>query len=760
MKNVLLNRTISIIAATVLLFACADLDLPSDGRLTFKEIFSNYTMTRNFYETCRSYIPQYGLVYNDNTPLASYCDEAHDAGDNKSGTGVNDWYNNRTSPFKNPLTYSYDWWGQLFQGIRKCNTFLASINDPELTTAVINEEEKNGRIAEVRVARAFYYLQLIKRYGGVPLIDTPYDVAHDFSRDRRASFEECADFIIADCDAALAMPESSSPTIGFRWSIADNERGVLTRGFAWAVKSQTALYAASPLWSTAGSKYTWEYAASITKEALDQCLAHGYELYNLPVAEDVAQNPYAYYFIQQSDPSRSTDKETIYETTSARTNVWRYAGTPITDGMSKAGAGPSQELVDCYEMAATGEIPILGYYDADRLKPIINTASGYDPSNPYEGRDPRFYASVYYNNAPRSLAGSGSLKKDLFPLEIDFDNKRYADNPHDMNMTQEDGYVKMVTTGGDPYTYSKNLGKVLSGGSTRLLTFEYKSNRAVADGQIYWCNPGPSEARTTRGIKIPEAAEWTRFELDITGPYNELDFGKSVDDNFRFDITSGSAGYELSIRNMQIEVFTPPPAATPVETFVGGNCGISDKVTDTRFTRTGYYLRKFNNYRSNVNVDADGLMKVFRLGELYMNFAEAAYQAYGPDVPVTSSAGGTNLTACEAVNAVRARAAMPPLPTGLSKTEFEKRYRNERRVEFAFEEHRFFDVRRWKILNETDNFVTGMRITKSGSNYTYTRFKLAERHTNSDKYLLFPLSQSEAAKMEDATGVEWQNPGW
>jgi hypothetical protein len=760
MKNVLLNKTISIVAATVLLFACADLDLPSDGRLTYKEIFSNYAMTRNFYRTCRSYIPQYGLVYNDNTPLASYCDEAHDAGDNKSGTGVYDWYNNRTSPFRNPLTYSYDWWGRLFQGIRKCNTFLASINDPELAIAVINEEEKNGWIAEVRVVRAFYYLQLIKRYGGVPLIDTPYDVMHDFSQDKRASFEECADFIIAECDAALAMPESSSPTIGFRWFISDNERGVLTRGFAWAVKSQTALYAASPLWNTAGSRYTWEYAASIAKEALDQCLAHGYELYNAPVADDVAQNSYAYYFIQQSDPSRSTDKETIYETTSARTNVWRYAGTPITDGMSKAGAGPSQELVDCYEMAATGELPILGYSDADRLQPIINAASGYNPSNPYEGRDPRFYASVYYNNAPRSLAGSGSIKKDIFPLEIDFDNERYGDNPHDMILTREDGYVKMTTTGGDPYTYTKNLGKVLSGGSTRLLTFEYKSNRAVTDCQIYWCNPGPSEARATRGVRIPEAAGWTRFELDINGAYNDFNFGKSVDDNFRFDITSGPAGYELSIRNMQIEVFTPPPAATPVETFVGGNCGISDKVTDTRFTRTGYYLRKFNNYRSNVNVDADGLMKVFRLGELYMNFAEAAYQAYGPDVHVTSSAGGSNLTAREAVNAVRARADMPPLPTGLSKTEFEKRYRNERRVEFAFEEHRFFDVRRWKILNETDGFVTGMRIAKSGSNYTYTRFKLAERHTNSDKYLLFPLGQDEAAKMEEETGVEWQNPGW
>jgi hypothetical protein len=759
MKKIFSIKTVSIIATTILFFACADFDLPSDGRITFNEIFANYRMTKNYYKICRDYIPGIGLTYNDATPLASYSDEAHDAGDNKSGTGVYAWYNNQTSPFNNPLTYSTNWWDHYFQGIRKCNRFLSCINDPTLATAIIREEEKNGWIAEIHLVRAFCYLQLIKRYGGVPLIETPYEVTHDFSKDKRASFEECTDFIIADCNAALAIPEPASPTIGFRWSISDDEEGTLTRGVAWAIKSQIALYAASPLWYQTGSKYTWEYTAAITKEALDQCLAHGYELYNVPVAEDVAQNPYAYYFIRPSDPSRSVDKETIYQSRD-RTNVWRNAGTPITDGMSKAGAGPSQELVDCYEMEETGEMPVLGYSDADHLQPIINAASGYNPAKPYEGRDPRFYASIYYNNAPRSLVVSGqSIPKDITPVAFNL-TKEPADNMNQMNLTQEDGYLKIVTTGGDPYLYTVRLGTVLTTGSTRLFVFEYKSNRNVSDGQIYWCNPGPTEARTTRNISIPEAGDWTRFEFDLNEAYNSLGFGKSADDYFRFDVTT-SSGYEISIRNIQIEVFTPPPAPVPVETFVGGNCGISDRVTDTRYTRTGYYLRKFNNYRSNVNVDGDGYMKYFRLGELYMNFAEAAYQAYGPDITVASAiAGGRSMTAREAVNAIRERATMPPLSSGMSKSDFEKRYRNERRVEFAFEEHRFFDVRRWKILNETDNFVTGMRITPSGGDYTYTRFKLAERHTNSDKYLLFPINQSEVTKMEDVTGVKWQNPEW
>ncbi len=81
------------------------------------------------------------------------------------------------------------------------------------------------------------------------------------------------------------------------------------------------------------------------------------------------------------------------------------------------------------------------------------------------------------------------------------------------------------------------------------------------------------------------------------------------------------------------------------------------------------------------------------------------------------------MSAREAVNAVRARAGMPGFPQGMSKNAFEKKYRNERRIRFAFEEHRFFDVRRWKVLDATERFVTGMRITKSGSNFVYKRFK-------------------------------------
>lgn len=589
------------IAVVFTAFSCADLDIDNDGRVAMQDIFGRYERTVSYYSNCINYMPKVSLDYGTSVMpfLAPFCDEAHDASDAQSGI-VSDWYKGYTTPEYNPMTsYCMDPWSHYFEGIRRCNTFLININDPKVATYHFDVVEKNGWIAQVRVARAFYYLQLVKLYGGVPLMDTPYEVTHDFSSDRRATFEECADFIISECEEALKTAESEGSTVGFRWQIDDGQRGQLTRAVAYAIESETALYAASPLFNGGGnSSYTWEKAAQITKNALDQCLSHGLELYSIVPDPTLAQNVYENYFITRSDPSRSMDKETILESTK-RLAIWKYAGTPMQEGMELAGSCPSQELVDCYEMI-DGTQPILGYQDAEHLRPILNTASSYDPEYPYENRDPRFYASIYYNGATR-----------------------YLDN-----------------------------------------------------------------------------------------------------------------------------------TAKKVETYVGGNCGISEKVTDVRYTRTGYYLRKYNNYKSNTSTSADGFVRIFRLAELYLNFAEAAYQSAGPDVEVSG------MTAREAVNKVRERVGMPALPEGLTKDQFEIRYRNERRVELAFEGHRYFDVRRWKILSETDGFVTGMKITRSGNGFSYERIKLPSRSTSAEKYLLYPIKQSEVSKMQKFTGENWQNPNW
>ncbi|MDE6527532.1 MAG: RagB/SusD family nutrient uptake outer membrane protein, partial [Muribaculaceae bacterium] len=136
-------------------------------------------------------------------------------------------------------------------------------------------------------------------------------------------------------------------------------------------------------------------------------------------------------------------------------------------------------------------------------------------------------------------------------------------------------------------------------------------------------------------------------------------------------------------------------------------------------------------------------------------YATAANEAFGPDHRVKG------MTAVDAVNAVRARVGMPGLPAGMTKDEFRTRVRNERRVELAYEGHRFYDVRRWKILDKTDRVVTGMKVNKDDAgNETFERFVVSRRNAYTDKWLLLPVPGNEVARLFTQTGVNFQNPGW
>ncbi len=578
----------SVLAAGMLI-SCNDvMELPSDGRISMDDVFSDYNRIRGYLSSAYGYVP---APYMDR---ASFTDEAQDSDDITAGSRYSAWYGGNITA-SNYAFGSMDGspWSSLFTGIRKCNVFLERI---PTATAYATEEEKKAWTAQAHTLRALYYLQLIKRYGGVPIFDKPFEINADFSTVTRASFSEVVRFILDDCDKALSYDGGRN---GFAWEIYDNQYGIMSRAVAYAIKSQAITYALSPLWDD--GTFTAQQATEITAQALFECLDHDYKLFDVQPAASAAQNPYALYFFTNSNDQRSVDKETILHL-GGQMSVWKWAGLPSNTGMERAGACPTQDMVDAYEMA-NGEAPILGYEDAARTKPIINPASGYDESDPYAGRDPRFYGSIYYNGAVR---------------------------------------------------------------------------------------------------------------------------------------------------------FLNQPSGRKVETFVGGAEEISE--SNRKNTRTGYYLRKFNNWQSGEANEGDGAIRLFRLAELYLNFAEMANQSVGPDAAVTY--GGRSLSAREAVNVVRARAAMPAIASGLSKEAFEERYRNERRIELAFEEHRFFDVRRWKILNQTDKFVTGMRIRKDGDNLTYTRFKFADRDCSSDKYLLYAIDQGEVNKMFALSGVNWQNPGW
>ena len=168
-----------------------------------------------------------------------------------------------------------------------------------------------------------------------------------------------------------------------------------------------------------------------------------------------------------------------------------------------------------------------------------------------------------------------------------------------------------------------------------------------------------------------------------------------------------------------------------MELYEGGLEGSPDV-----FMNTGYFLRKFHNEDIAIYSQSSDQDWIFiRYAEVLLNYAEAKNEASGPDGSVY-----------DAINLIRQRAGMPDLDGGLSQDQMREKIRNERRVELAFEEHRFFDIRRWGIAESLLNGpLYGMKIEKDGDTYTYTKFEFETRSFPSKLYVL-PIPQNEIDK--------------
>ena len=167
------------------------------------------------------------------------------------------------------------------------------------------------------------------------------------------------------------------------------------------------------------------------------------------------------------------------------------------------------------------------------------------------------------------------------------------------------------------------------------------------------------------------------------------------------------------------------------------------------YTYTGYQPIKYclDDVFYDSGANNDNSIPLIRFAEVLLNYAEALYEAYGnPDYTDNTF----TLSPRAAIDKVRARAGMP----GVASDDFLERIRNERRVELAFEDHRFWDVRRWKIAPQTMD-IYGVKIEKQGDGLIYTR-QLVDKRTWSDKMYLYPVSNEELFK----NPLLKQNPDW
>lgn len=196
--------------------------------------------------------------------------------------------------------------------------------------------------------------------------------------------------------------------------------------------------------------------------------------------------------------------------------------------------------------------------------------------------------------------------------------------------------------------------------------------------------------------------------------------------------------------------------AIAVQAYVGGDAGPGIY----HASKTGYYLKKYINQTLDLNTGktAAKVWSVMRLSEFYLFYAEAINEAYGPDVlPI-----GFTLSATAALNAVRTRAsvAMPAVPSGLTQSQLRDKIIHERRIELAFEDVRYWDLRRWKIAeNFLQGEIHGVSIVKNtDGSFTYTPNVVVEKRAfDKNKMYLHPIPQYE---VDRAGGILEQNPNW
>lgn len=177
-------------------------------------------------------------------------------------------------------------------------------------------------------------------------------------------------------------------------------------------------------------------------------------------------------------------------------------------------------------------------------------------------------------------------------------------------------------------------------------------------------------------------------------------------------------------------------------------------------TRTGYYMRKLLRYDCNPNPQFNTEQKHYtariRYTELFLAYAEAANEAWGPQ-----GTGTSGYSAYDVIKAIRERAGVGTSNNDAylesirgDQNAMRELIRNERRLELCFENHRFWDLRRWKVpnLNET---AMGIRIEESGGNLTFAPLNVEERDYKDYMYY-GPIPQGEVQKWSELK----QNAGW
>lgn len=363
------------------------------GEVAEEAVWSDASLAEAFVIEIYNGFGQGGL---DEQMQASLTDEAMFT---HAGRGINTVTESRSNDADQGWINGSYGWGNLYGRIRATNIVLANLAEPKFDNASGMAERLMG---EAHFLRAFYYHQLLRYYGAVPLIDHVYELGETDYTAPRNTYEECVAFIVTDCDRAAELLADAPPVDGRASAVA-----------ALALKSRMLTYAASDLHDiptassnseviggyshkeylgyTAGDQQArWVSARDAAKAILD---AHGpgymMDLTAPATAEEGTQN---YMSISMGGGSKAVSADGKADLILGRFFVdlkdegGNYVGRNNgPNGYHNwAGNTPTQQLVDDYGMADGS---------------AFDWSNAAHASTPYENRDPRFYATILYDGA-------------------------------------------------------------------------------------------------------------------------------------------------------------------------------------------------------------------------------------------------------------------------------------------------------------------------------------------------------------------------
>jgi hypothetical protein len=389
--------------------------MPEAEGYDFDKVFKDSLNYRNFCEYLVIH-PLFLHLQNGVSPYGSFDDISDNSISTATFSGVpsvqcqiGNYYamrSNGDAPMSNNTT-----WGETWKHIRIANHGIRNI---EYYPG--SETSRNKILGMCYFYRAFSYMDLARRWGGMPYLFAPLDASAEMDIPR-LSIQETLKLAAIDCDSAAMYLQDVIPMSEFQHP---------TRVAALAIKSRCLLYAASDLarYENGAGEDLWEEASFAADAALKAAENAGYEL--VPWSD--------YYYVFKDNQDEVYTKEALFGRraqinwgSDAYTNTIRPPG--ILSG--KYGVAVNQLLVDDFEMQATG-------------LPIDDPESGYQPQNPYIGRDPRFEYNIIYNGSTVMTRKLQIWQLDEATGAVGSVDCKYSISPStpDMGFTQTGYYAK------------------------------------------------------------------------------------------------------------------------------------------------------------------------------------------------------------------------------------------------------------------------------------------------------------------------------